>query len=58
MTDETTVTLVNVGLKAPMLDAVDLWRKNQLDRPSRQQAIRVLAGKGLASEGVGAAQHV
>jgi hypothetical protein len=44
-----TGTLVGLRCHEPFLSAVDEWRKRQVDKPTRQQAILRLAQNGLAS---------
>lgn len=43
---------VLVRLKPSMAEAVDAWRREQIDLPTRAEAIRRLAAMALKAEGV------
>ena len=47
----TTGTLVGTRFQAPLLDAVDSWRKAQDDLPTRPEAVRRLVELGMALKG-------
>ena len=42
-----TGTLVGTRFQAPLLDAIDLWRKEQDDLPTRPEAVRRLVELGM-----------
>lgn len=44
----TTGTLVGTRFQAPLLDAIDSWRKAQEDLPTRPEAVRRLVELGMA----------
>ena len=44
----TTGTLVGTRFQAPLLDAIDSWRKAQDDLPTRPEAVRRLVELGMA----------
>jgi hypothetical protein len=44
----TTGTLVGTRFQAPLLDAIDSWRKGQDDLPTRPEAVRRLVELGMA----------
>lgn len=43
----TTGTLVGTRFQATLLDAIDSWRKDQLDLPTRPEAVRRLVELGM-----------
>ena len=43
----TTGTLVGIRFQAPLLDAIDSWRKAQDDLPTRPEAVRRLVELGM-----------
>ena len=43
----TTGTLVGTRFQAPLLDAIDSWRKAQDDLPTRPEAVRRLVELGM-----------
>lgn len=43
----TTGTLVGTRFQAPLLDAIDIWRKAQDDLPTRPEAVRRLVELGM-----------
>lgn len=43
----TTGTLVGTRFQAPLLDAIDSWRKAQHDLPTRPEAVRRLVEIGM-----------
>lgn len=45
-----TGTLVGTRFQAGLLDAVDSWRKDQTDLPTRPEAVRRLVELGMACE--------
>lgn len=45
---ETAGTMIGVRLQPEPLAAVDAWRQDQPDKPTRPEAIRRLVEKGLA----------
>ncbi len=46
----TTGTLVGTRFQAPLLDAIDLWRKEQDDLPTRPEAVRRLVELGMTQD--------
>lgn len=46
----TTGTLVGTRFQAPLLDAIDSWRKAQSDLPTRPEAVRRLVELGMSSK--------
>ena len=44
----TTGTLVGTRFQAPLLDAIDSWRKAQDDLPTRPDAVRRLVELGMS----------
>lgn len=44
----TTGTLVGTRFQAPLLEAIDSWRKEQDDLPTRPEAVRRLVKLGMA----------
>jgi hypothetical protein len=46
----TTGTLVGTRFQATLLDAIDGWRKEQADLPTRPEAVRRLVELGMASD--------
>gem|GEM_PF-1137932 len=44
---ETTGTLVGTRFQPPLLDAIDAWRKEQEDLPTRPEAVRRLVELGM-----------
>jgi hypothetical protein len=42
---------IGVQMSSEELAALDEWRRQQADRPSRAEAIRLLVGKALDAEG-------
>lgn len=55
----TTGTLVGTRFQAPLLDAIDSWRKAQDDLPTRPEAVRRLVelGMTLKRDGVQLQRH-
>lgn len=43
----TTGTLVGTRFQAKLLEAIDSWRKNQTDLPTRPEAVRRLVKLGM-----------
>jgi hypothetical protein len=41
---------VEIRLHAPLIEAIDEWRRQQKDLPPRAEAVVRLAEKGLAAE--------
>jgi hypothetical protein len=46
----TTGTLVGTRFQVALLDAIDAWRKEQDDLPTRPEAVRRLVELGMARE--------
>lgn len=53
----TTGTLVGTRFQATLLDAIDAWRKEQDDLPTRPEAVRRLVELGMANETSGTPTH-
>lgn len=49
----TTGTLVGIRFQAPLLDAIDSWRKAQDDLPTRPEAVRRLVELGMTLKRAG-----
>ena len=49
----TTGTLVGTRFQAPLLNAIDSWRKTQDDLPTRPEAVRRLVELGMTLKRVG-----
>lgn len=49
----TTGTLVGTRFQAPLLDAIDSWRKAQDDLPTRPEAVRRLVELGMTLKRAG-----
>lgn len=47
----TTGTLVGTRFQAPLLEAIDSWRKAQDDLPTRPEAVRRLVELGMTLKG-------
>ena len=48
-----TGTLVGTRFQAPLLDAIDSWRKAQVDLPTRPEAVRRLVELGMTLKHAG-----
>lgn len=48
----TTGTLVGTRFQATLLEAIDSWRKEQIDLPTRPEAVRRLVELGMVQNGV------
>lgn len=53
----TTGTLVGTRFQAALLDAIDAWRKEQDDLPTRPEAVRRLVELGMTYEAGGKPAH-
>lgn len=53
----TTGTLVGTRFQATLLDALDAWRKEQDDLPTRPEAVRRLVELGMANQASGTPTH-
>jgi len=54
----TTGILVGTRFQATLLEAIDSWRKDQIDLPTRPEAVRRLVELGMISSNDSSAQRV
>jgi len=55
MTDELLTVRLQIVIAPSQVAAIDAWRKQQNDLPSRSEAVRRLVNKGLKADEIAAA---